>query len=106
MTDEQHANRKCEWNLDACLEKLRPRRSDRLSSNFTAHSRPHIKDSDVTDDMLLEGYAILAGIVKLYGDQYLPIFERLHLEIENRKTTRRLIDKALHVAKDSTDCPQ
>jgi hypothetical protein len=37
-----------------------------------------------TDD-LEECYLKMARIVKDFGDQYLPIFERLHQEMEQRK---------------------
>ena len=49
-----------------------------------------IRDKDVTDKMLQESYIVMAEIVKCYGEHYLPIFERLHEEIDNRRKTRKL----------------
>jgi len=84
-----------EWTVDDCLEKLYPHRRENLSTSFTKVSSVEIQDKDVTDTMLQESYVIMAEIVKTYGEQYLPIFERLHEEIDDRQKKRALLDAVL-----------
>lgn len=52
----------------------------------------------LTDERLNEAYEIMAGIVRDLGDEYLPVFKRLHEEIEKRKAAGNLKDIALQVA--------
>lgn len=40
---------------------------------------------EITNERLLAAYEVLASIISVHGDQYLPLFKRLHTEIENRK---------------------
>jgi len=46
-----------------------------------------------------ESYVFMAEIVKTYGEQFLPIFERLHLEIEIRAEKRSLLETVTEVSK-------
>lgn len=87
------------WTIDDYIEKLYPQRTGKLSDHFTVSSRQHIRDCDVTDELLYEGYFFMAHIVKAYGDQFLPIFERLHSEIERRNEKQSLINVAMEVSK-------
>lgn len=59
----------------------------------------HIEKDDITIELLLDCYHIVARIVERYGDTYLPIFIRLHKEIENRKEHDRMMGYALAMAK-------
>lgn len=52
----------------------------------------------VTLQQLREGYKITAKIVSTYGDKYLPIFKRLHDEMEKRMAEETLKNIALQVA--------
>ncbi len=88
----------CEWTVDDYLEKLYPNTQENLSISFTKVSRVEIQDKDVTDSMLQESYVIMAEIVKVYGEQYLPIFERLHEEIDSRQKKEKLLAAALKVS--------
>lgn len=49
-------------------------------------------------DKLNIAYAQSAKLVQLYGETYLPIFKRLHDEIERLKAKRSLQEKALQIA--------
>ena len=103
--EQRHKSHKPEWRVDDYIERLRPHRADTLSECFTASSRKYFEEKDITDDMLIECYTVMAHIVKAHGDHYLPIFERLHSEIENRNAKRKLLDTALQVSKNSTLLP-
>lgn len=43
------------------------------------------KSAEVTFDDLLRATKIAAKVVALYGDVYLPIFKRMHTELESAK---------------------
>jgi hypothetical protein len=90
-----------EWHINDYMEKLCPHKDDTLSAYFTASSRIYIEEKDITDEMLLESYTIMAHIVNPHGDSYLPIFERLHTEIEKRKTKKELLDTAMQLSKSA-----
>ena len=88
-----------EWIIDDYLKRLYPRRSEKLSDHFVASSRQNVQDTDVTDELLYESYVFMAGIVRTYGEQFLPIFERLHSEIEIRAEKRSLLETAMKLSK-------
>lgn len=52
----------------------------------------------VTDEQLEKAHGIMARIVRDYGDQYLPIFKRLHEEKAARQANSDLKNIALQVA--------
>lgn len=88
-----------EWDIDDYREKLYPQRGEKLLDSFAASGRSDIQDIDVTDELLHESYVFMAEIVKTYGEQFFPIFERLHLEIEIRAEKRSLLDTATELSK-------
>lgn len=92
-----------DWDVDEYLGKIWPRSQDELSGSFAEVTSPKILDRDVSDEMLEESYLTMAQIVKLYGERYLPIFERLHEEIQSRENKKALLDAALKAAKDGPD---
>lgn len=53
---------------------------------------------NVTDEKLQSAYLIIAGIVKQHGEKYLPIFKRMHEEIEVRKAQKNLLEIASRLA--------
>ena len=59
------------------------------------------QNEELTMEELYECYNSLARIVKKYGNEYLPLFERVHNEIERRKKKNRLLDIAMDVANKS-----
>ena len=59
-------------------------------------------EEDVTMRELYECYNKLACIIKAHGDEYLPLFERVHNEIESRKEKNRMVDIALRVAENNS----
>lgn len=88
-----------DWVIDDYLEKLHPQRNEKLSDRFAASGRSNVEDIDVTDELLYESYVFMADIVKTYGEQFLPIFERLHSEIEIRAEKRSLLETVTEVSK-------
>ena len=89
------------WCINDYIHKLYPRRVDGLSEQFFLSSKQIESEIEVTDEALYESYVVMATIIKLYGDQYLPIFERLKAEIDARDERKVLLDKALDIAKAS-----
>lgn len=57
----------------------------------------------VTDQDVEDAYRIAAGIVRDFGDQYLPIFKRLYQERAARKENSNLKNIALQIAKPVAD---
>lgn len=54
--------------------------------------------TETTNEQLREGYRIAAEVVALYGDAYLPLFQRLHGEIQKLSDTAELKSIALQIA--------
>lgn len=52
----------------------------------------------VSDEELQTAYHKIALVVARYGEKYLPIFERLEKEIEERKLKSDAMKRALRVA--------
>ena len=88
------------WDKNTCLKRMAPK-NGRLSKIFEQKTRRTIQDKDVTDDLLEECYVMIARIVKQHGEEYLPIFERLHTEIEERKSRKKLIELAHNVSENT-----
>ncbi len=97
------ANRK--WNLEASMSKLRPKSGGTLNDQFTDAARTVLQDSDVTDEMLHDSYILMADIVRTHGEQFLPIFERLHSEIEAREAKKSLLDTAIRMSRADQSRP-
>lgn len=49
---------------------------------------------------LMLAYNIAAQIVSIYGEEYLPIFERIHQELEKFKHKNTMLQYALAVSND------
>lgn len=52
---------------------------------------------DPTLDQIIDARARCANAIAQYGEQFLPIFERLDNEAEKRKKQQALLDKALKI---------
>ena len=53
----------------------------------------------VSDEELERAYFKMARIIERYGEKYLPIFERLEKELNERKAKNSLMQRALEAAK-------
>ena len=54
----------------------------------------------VADEDLETAYKIMAIIVSNHGDKYLPVFKRIHEELEQRRTQQGLMNIALQIAEN------
>ena len=81
-----------EWNVEKCLKQCSPVLSSDKASVF---SKVRIKRSKIiTFTELQEAYNHLANIIAVYGDRYLPLFERLHNELTEYRSKHELLDIA------------
>lgn len=62
--------------------------------------RGMMQQRTVSDEDVEKAYKIMATIVRNHGDKYLPVFKRLHDEMETRKAKRDLKNIALQIAAD------
>jgi len=65
---------------------------------FNAASLTH---AEITDERLRQAYRKIAEIISLQGrrgEAYLPIFTRLHKEIQSRESNKSLLAMAQEVA--------
>ncbi len=85
------------WNIDHALRRHAPRI---LHTRLYETIIPKNDFDNKTPQTRLDCcYQVAASAVKEYGDIYLGIFERLHIEIEKRKTNNSLLNEAFTVAK-------
>lgn len=55
----------------------------------------------LSHDQIQLAYRKAAKLVKRYGDQYLPTFERLHEEVQKINQTQRIKTLAFSIADDT-----
>lgn len=83
-----------DWNIEDVIRRYSPniyhKNSDPidLPKNVEAISYADIQ----------EIYKLMADIVTEHGEDYLPIFERLHVELEEHMEKRRLLSKAFEIS--------
>lgn len=87
-----------DWKVEDYLSRIMPNKHLGLRESFSVKSAPMIEDHEVTNEQLRECYAVMAEVITRYGDLYLPIFERIHRELEARKERQALLDKALKLS--------
>ncbi|MBL4679990.1 MAG: hypothetical protein JKY88_04605 [Pseudomonadales bacterium] len=85
------------WHIENYIGRLLPDRGS-LVEAFPSRPAIDLREIDVTLELLEECYIFMAHIVKSYGEHYLPIFERLHSEIETRKHQNKMLDTALTIS--------
>ena len=93
----ENVSKKKAWQIRDSIGPLLPDRGS-LVEAFSSEPEIDLREIDVTLELLEECYIFMAHIVKSYGEHYLPIFERLHTEIETRKHQNKMLDKALIVS--------
>ncbi len=86
-----------EWNVEDYIDRLLPVKGE-LSKAFKFAPPQQIKKEEITYEVIEECYVFMAHIVRDYGEQYLPIFERLHVELDVYKERQKMLDKALSVS--------
>lgn len=89
-----------EWSAEDCLNSWLKRISKQASSKSVPKSVHTIED--VTLPTLTQAYQTAAKTVAEYGEDYLPIFEHLHHEIERVQSKNEMLAKALEIAVDKS----
>ena len=92
-----------DWKLHECLKKCTPRAPDTPKAQNINLKK--LRKQDITFYDVVRAYKFIANIVTIYGDKYLPIFERLHNEVIKQKSNNELLDIAKNITqkKLSTD---
>ena len=88
-----------DWDISTYLPKLYPVKLISLEPSFSCGASAIHEDSEVTDEILDECYVLIAQAVTLYGERYLPIFERIHEEREVRRKQKELLARVASVVK-------
>ncbi len=57
--------------------------------------------NDISFGELKKAYLQSANIVAIYGERYLPIFERLEKEYKNRKQKDDILTRAISISKSN-----
>lgn len=58
---------------------------------------------EVSDKDLKKAFEVAAKVVAKYGETYLPIFERLEQEYQSRQETKKVLERALTIAEETSD---
>lgn len=84
-----------DWNVNDCLKRCSP--------NIISYPQArgvdlnNLEAQDITFNDIVDAYKFMAEVVTIYGDKYLPIFERLHREIEEHKEKDELLELAKNI---------
>ena len=85
------------WCAKSCLEAWYARSQHKPSN--TPHTKiVTIADEEIPLVLLEESYNVTACSVTQYGDTYLPIFERLHRELNKQSAKQLLLKKAFDIS--------
>jgi len=64
--------------------------------------KQYIDPNDIDLEMLEEAHKIMAKVVKKYGNRHLPLFIKIHNEIEDRKKELSYQGIALQIASNDS----
>ncbi|TVQ84003.1 MAG: hypothetical protein EA357_04185 [Micavibrio sp.] len=70
------------------------------------YTRKYTKDDDISFDDLRTAYRRAARLVDTHGKDYLPVFERLERELQERQHEEALLARAKEVARQRKTRPQ
>ncbi len=86
------------WDIKESLAKCCPKAVLVPAPNNI--KKRQFKKRKVTYDELTKAYKYMAFIVTKYGDQYLPLFKRLHHELEKQREKNNLLETANKVSRE------
>jgi len=90
-----------DWDIDEVIRRYSPNINNDSSNQITQPNKIEtISYADIQDI-----YKLMANIITEHGEDYLPIFERLHDELEEHMEKRRLLSKAFEIS-NKTDDPK
>ncbi len=69
-----------------------------MESHIPKRTNLNATSRKISFEALKTAYLQAAKIVSIYGDKYLPIFERLEKEFIERKKKRDILQRALEIA--------
>ena len=69
-----------------------------MESNISKQQSLNATSRKISFEVIKTAYLQAAMIVSIYGDKYLPIFERLEKEFIERKNKRDILQRALKLA--------
>ncbi len=72
-----------------------------MESHIPKISNTNISSRRISFEALKTAYIQAAKIVSIYGDKYLPIFERLEKEYIERNKKRDILQRALKLANEN-----
>ncbi len=72
-----------------------------MENNNPKSSKTNFTNRRVSFESLKTAYLQAANIVSIYGEKYLPIFERLEKEYIERNKKRDILQRALKVADEN-----
>jgi len=84
-----------EWNVDRIICKYTPKSSGNQCPTSAIEEQ---KTGSVSFEDIKESYELMANIVTEQGEEYLPIFSRLHDELESHIAKRNLLSIAFNVS--------
>ncbi len=83
-----------DWDIDEIIRRYLPNTHNESSDPMT---QPEQIDT-ITYANIQETYELMANIVTEHGEEYLPIFERLHDELEGHLAKKKLLSKAFKIS--------
>lgn len=77
-------------------------KKDEISTaDYLYHIKPaNIKPENISKELLDQSLKVIADIVRIYGNPYLPLFIKIHKEIERRKAELSYQEIALQISKN------
>ena len=91
-----------EWDIESCIRNCSPKQGH--ISQIKKNQKPLFSE-EITPELIMKAYRIIADIINRHGDTYLPLFERLHVEVQKYKEQQDLITLAKNISTNhlSTD---
>lgn len=88
-----------DWNIDEIIRRYSPNIDhEKVEPIDLPKKIEAISYADIQ-----EIYKLMANIVTEHGEDYLPIFERLHDELDDHMAKRKLLSKAFEISNKSDD---
>jgi len=88
-----------DWNIDEIIRRYSPNVYHESCDQIDLPKK--IEAISYAD--IQEIYKLMANIVTEHGEDYLPIFERLHNELEDHMAKRKLLSKAFKISNKVDD---
>jgi len=84
-----------DWNVRECIMKCSPNNGNNKLPK--ENEQMQFSKSNIMFEDIVHAYELLASIVTEHGGRFLPIFERLHKEIEEHRSRSKLLKIAKNI---------